>query len=433
MPVGTSSPRKKRPERFDELDTLLSDEEDSGEMAIRGRALTSPRTSPSSPRSSPKISPKFSMRLSTRESPGSSAASLSPVRATPPDFSSKEVSPIDSPEQSEDTVDKSVVHLISDVKCKTIPKRELENQEDTYEEDNESDEDEARSNETSNSSGTLENAYLEGSVNKEDPPLRKLSQYETMAEYLEEITGAKDIPTDCIASTLSSQVREQIERKNSISEAGVQPATSKSSLNNVSRETSILENAEQNTHVSQSDLPEIEITQESPDEEHNVDLLLNKVEALGITIEGNVDDPVRPALKQQQSVTSPLSCSSDWELYPNVDSMSSVPVNVHDNIGETELDDDEKGLVLISAGLLELLSQIVVSLPSGDLLQVLGIILKPEVLLILAHHAAPEIRANTVKVCLQKGFFFQTMYCMKILFRLRCLFFPKILKENIYL
>ena len=403
MPVGTSSPRKKRPERFDELDTLLSDEEDSSEMTTRGRALTSPKTSPSSPRSSPKISPKFSIRLSTRESPGSSATSLSPVRVTPPDFSSKEVSPIDSPEQSEDTVDKSVVHLISAVEA--IPKREFENEGDICEEDNESDdddEDEARNNETSNSSGTLENTHLEGSVSKQDPPPRKLSQYETMAEYLEEITGAKDIPTDCIASTLSSQVREQIERRNSISEAGVQPATSKSSLNNISREASILENTEENTHVPQSDLPEIEITEESPDKEHSVDLLLNKVEALGITTEGNADEQVRPVLKQQQSLTSLSSCSSDWELYPNVDSMSSVPVNVRDNIGQTELDDDEKGLVLISAGLLELLSQIVVSLPSGDLLQVLGIILKPEVLLILAHHAAPEIRANTVKVCLCK-------------------------------
>ena len=400
MPVGTSSPRKKRPERFDELDTLLSDEEDSGEITIRGRALTSPRTLPSSPKHSPKISPKFSMKLSTRVSPGSSATSLSPVRVTPPDFSSKEVSPIDSPEQSEDTVDKSRVHLRSAVEA--IPKRELENSEDINEEDNESDDDEdvAGNDETSNSSGTLETTHLEGSASKEDLPSRKLSQYETMVEYLEEITGAKDIPTDCIASTLSSQVREQIERRNSISEAGVQPATSKSSLNNISRDASILENVEENTNVSQSHLPEIEITAKSPNKEHGVERLLNKVETLKITVEGNADEQVRPALKQQQSMTSPSSCSSDWELYPNVDSMTSVPVNVHDSTEQTEIDDDEKGLVLISAGLLELLSQIVVSLPSGDLLQVLGIILKPEVLLILAHHAAPEIRANTVKVCL---------------------------------
>ena len=386
LPVGTSSPRRKRIERFDELDTLLSDEENSDRMGIRGRTLTSPRTSPSSPRHSPKSSPTLSLKVEADTLDETSLASSNLARTSPsPDISSK-VSETDSSELGEDSVDRSVLNLRSAIE--TLPKRKTMDPRDRYKDSSESDsdQDKAVGDESSNSSESQHKIP----ANKISP-LRKLSQYQTMAEYLEEITGAKDIPGDCIASTLSSQVREHMERRNSISEAKVETATSKSSLSNISREVSILENAEENVEICH-DVPEISITAESPSDKHSVEILTDIVPEVEITSEENTDEQVELVARQQSN-------NSDWELYPNVDSMASVSVALSESTRPTEIDDDEKGLILISAGLLELLSQIVVSLPNTDLLQVLGIILKPEILLILAHHAAPEIRVNAVKVC----------------------------------
>ena len=402
MPVGTSSPRKKKPDRFDELDTLLSDEDNSGDMSARGRSLTASRTSPPSPRESPRTSPKLSLKLSSRTSPKLSPASLSPVGGTPSSEPfSKEASRGASPICSEDTVDKSVVYLENAVEDTVIPKRDYEAVEDRYKDESDG---ETCSDEVSDSNKTHESVESEENEDKDGVPSRKLSQYETMAEYLEEITGAKDIPPDCIASTLSSQVKEQIERRNSVSESTMRSATSKSSLNNISREISISESAcddaeSSNKNQSLAQVPQIEVTAESPTKESNVAISVNRMEEVTTVVIKNRECQTITSENKQQSMTSPSAYNSDWELYPDVDSMRSIPVSINETTNQIEVDDDEKGLVLISAGLLELLSQIVVTLPNSDLLQVLGIILKPEVLLILAHHAAPKIRANVVKVC----------------------------------
>ena len=404
MPVGTSSPRKKKPDRSDELDTLLSDEDNSDDMAARGRSLTASRTSPSSPRDSPRTSPKLYLKLSHKTSPKTSPVSLSPVTGTPSsEPSSKEVSPGASPVGTEDIVDKSVVYLESAVEDIVVPMKDDQVVEDRYKDDEyEESDDDACSEEISDSDKTHSSLASEENEHKDVLPTRKLSHYETMAEYLEEITGAKDIPPGCIASTLSCQVKEQIERRNSVSESNMRTATSKSSLNDLSREVSISESAaddveSSNKNQSQAQAPQIEVTADSPTKDSSIDVLVDKIENIAVREVGE-DQPEKQESKQQ-SMTSPSACNSDWELYPDVDSMKSIPVSLYES-KKNDMDDDEKGLVLISAGLLELLSQIVVSLPSVDLLQVLGIILKPEVLLILAHHAAPEIRENVVKVCI---------------------------------
>ena len=400
MPVGTSSPRKKKPDRFDELDTLLSDEDSSDDMPVRGRSLTASRTSPSSPRDSPRTSPKLSLKLSHKTSP----VSLSPVTGTPSsEPSSKEVSPGASPVGTEDTVDKSVVYSESAVEEIVVPRKDDQVVEDRHKDDEcEESDDDTCSDEISDSDKTHESSASEGNEHMDVLPTRKLSHYETMAEYLEEITGAKDIPPGCIASTLSSQVKEQIERRNSVSESNMRTTTLKSSLNDLSREVSISESAaddaeSSNKNQSQAQVPQIEVTADSPTKDSSVDVLVDKIEKVAVREVG--EDQPETQESKQQSMASPSTCNSDWELYPDVDSMKSISVSLYEN-NKNDMDDDEKGLVLISAGLLELLSQIVVSLPNVDLLQVLGIILKPEVLLILAHHAAPEIRANVVKVCI---------------------------------
>ena len=54
--------------------------------------------------------------------------------------------------------------------------------------------------------------------------------------------------------------------------------------------------------------------------------------------------------------------------------------------------------IIVSIGLLELLSLVVVSTPTSHLRGVLDVVLKPEVLLVMANHPAPQIRTAVVKV-----------------------------------
>ncbi len=63
-----------------------------------------------------------------------------------------------------------------------------------------------------------------------------------------------------------------------------------------------------------------------------------------------------------------------------------------------EAEPDEPGLTRMSAGLLQLLSGVVVSLPPRAVPAVLGVILKPDLLLVLARHPDAEVRTNAVKV-----------------------------------
>ena len=50
------------------------------------------------------------------------------------------------------------------------------------------------------------------------------------------------------------------------------------------------------------------------------------------------------------------------------------------------------------SGLLDLLCNILVLLPENDLSKILGVILKPETLLVMVHHQAPEIRNSIIRV-----------------------------------
>ena len=170
---------------------------------------------------------------------------------------------------------------------------------------------------------------------------RRPSQYETMVGYLEEITGARDVPEDSIASTLSNHVMQHVERRMS--------APPPEGVNAAEEAATPPTGGEEERRASQ--IPEIEITTEtgSPDKDNKEPVVL-------------LDTP-----------------------------------NTRD-AGEGDVEDEEHGLVVVSSGLLRLLCQVVVSLPSTDLHQVLGIILKPEALLVLAHHPALAVRTNAVKV-----------------------------------
>ena len=50
------------------------------------------------------------------------------------------------------------------------------------------------------------------------------------------------------------------------------------------------------------------------------------------------------------------------------------------------------------SGIIELLVQILVSLPDSDLKKILGVILKPEMLIVMSHHNAVDIRTAVVRV-----------------------------------
>ncbi|XP_023931174.1 lysosomal-trafficking regulator-like, partial [Lingula anatina] len=94
------------------------------------------------------------------------------------------------------------------------------------------------------------------------------------------------------------------------------------------------------------------------------------------------------------------SQSEDWELYPDPTSMNSVQVSLENanKDGIDEVDEGEKGLVVVCSGLLQLLQGVVINLCDVASKRILGMVLRPEVLLVLAHHNSPEIRTAVVQL-----------------------------------
>ncbi|XP_064622032.1 lysosomal-trafficking regulator-like isoform X2 [Lineus longissimus] len=100
----------------------------------------------------------------------------------------------------------------------------------------------------------------------------------------------------------------------------------------------------------------------------------------------------------KDSPVSPTK-SDDWEMYVDPTTMKSVRVSLQTSQPiEDNVEEMERGLVQVSTGLLNLLRDVVINLPDAMQKQVLGNIIKPEVLIVLAHHGSSEIRAAVVRL-----------------------------------
>ena len=381
MPLGTKPSKKRTSDKFEDMGALLSDDEDymrdrsprplDNLAALDHRQprsasdSSSPNTTSEKSLTAPQVSIKDSVRHSSSPA-GTSSAGTPSVSPVPADLDEDNVFIVVS---SEDENDPSGSRRIRECSLE----REV-----SFEEDK-------------------TDLMEEPGETVSEGTRKPLFQYETLAEYVEEITGVKDIPHESIASKLTSQVTqviEKMERRQSISESNLGRSSSQASLNmsKIVVPGSEDENGNRPTATNKQwpfeNVPTIQVTSGSPATEASVTTQLSKLK---------ISAPC-PIPRIESDNTSPGTPNSDWELYPSTASMRSVPVSLNNTKEIDEVDEEEKGLVLICAGFLEMLCQVVVSIPNNDLLQVLGIILKPEVLIVLAHHNAPEIRTNAVKV-----------------------------------
>ncbi|XP_076318976.1 lysosomal-trafficking regulator mauve isoform X2 [Tachypleus tridentatus] len=83
----------------------------------------------------------------------------------------------------------------------------------------------------------------------------------------------------------------------------------------------------------------------------------------------------------------------------------SEPESIDDQIGEWEVisdveesDSDFDGLTVVCVGLLNLLEDVILTIPESLVSQVLGNIIRPDMLIVLAHHRSGYIRSTVVKV-----------------------------------
>ena len=102
----------------------------------------------------------------------------------------------------------------------------------------------------------------------------------------------------------------------------------------------------------------------------------------------------------QLSSLSPSSKSSEeWELYPSSASMNSIPVSLSSTKDSVDdIEEGELGLIEIATGLLNLLAGVVIALPENTLKRIMGIVLKPEFLVVLVHHNSAGIRTAVIRV-----------------------------------
>ena len=80
---------------------------------------------------------------------------------------------------------------------------------------------------------------------------------------------------------------------------------------------------------------------------------------------------------------------------PSSDSGGTVDSSSFDSLDASSKD---TSLGVLCSGLLKLLTDALIMLPDSKLDKVVRIVLKPETLVVLAHHDSPDIRANVVKV-----------------------------------
>ncbi|XP_074663000.1 lysosomal-trafficking regulator-like [Tubulanus polymorphus] len=103
--------------------------------------------------------------------------------------------------------------------------------------------------------------------------------------------------------------------------------------------------------------------------------------------------PFSDTVDQNQSILS-----DEWEMYPTPTSMKSVRVHVKTQETFDDIEEDEIGLVHVCIGMLKLLANEVVTLPDSLVQKVLGNVIRPEMLVVLAHHNASQIRTAVVKL-----------------------------------
>ena len=135
-------------------------------------------------------------------------------------------------------------------------------------------------------------------------------------------------------------------------------------------------------------------------------------------------DPCKSMLKNyvsESSITeadtksSTTSNSPEFKRPDKLQDMSKVPILNSPSSDTTRsgtlesssfdsLDASTKdaSLSVLCSGLLRLLTEALIVLPDPLLDKVVRIVLKPETLIVLAHHESADIRANVVKVCLNK-------------------------------
>ncbi|KAI8477728.1 hypothetical protein Bbelb_445390, partial [Branchiostoma belcheri] len=111
--------------------------------------------------------------------------------------------------------------------------------------------------------------------------------------------------------------------------------------------------------------------------------------------------------RRSRSISESSSGSLDeWENLPHPNSPLSLALNaaLQDSGQESRQVQQEDGVAMVCTGLLNLMCGVFVTLPDAMLDQVMGNILKPETLVVLAHHHSSSIRTAIIKLL---GIYFQ--------------------------
>ncbi|XP_078592182.1 lysosomal-trafficking regulator-like isoform X1 [Branchiostoma floridae x Branchiostoma japonicum] len=110
--------------------------------------------------------------------------------------------------------------------------------------------------------------------------------------------------------------------------------------------------------------------------------------------------------EDQRSRSNSESSLDEWENLPHPNSPLSLALNaaLKDKGQESRQVQQEDGVAMVCTGLLNLMCGVFVTLPDAMLDQVMGNILKPETLVVLAHHHSSSIRTAIIKLL---GIYFQ--------------------------
>ena len=131
--------------------------------------------------------------------------------------------------------------------------------------------------------------------------------------------------------------------------------------------------------------------------------------------DGDTKSPSAPnsPIATNYSPKRPISLTRYTHITPDLYSPTGSSISgtaesgtVSSSFDSLDANTKDTSLSLLCSGLLRLLTGALIVLPDANLKKVISIVLKPETLIVLAHHESAEIRTNVVKVCTEQMLIF---------------------------